>query len=264
MASQSGGAAKLLCGFCLGWRAVLAAVEAPAVADGPVFASGDCWTYANSEWPNPAGKALRLREWISRITPEGEIEITSGPKDRVVRIRLDRDGNYIRKYAWSFEPSESDLRFPLAVGNNWHASYVVHPSDSAPSSQQETDFKVVAYGPVHVQAGDFEAFEVHAIGAVRLSSLESPWPGTTFRTIWYAPAVRRIVKREVEFRDARTRFGFRQELISFGHLEPASELVPPHAAAAESEDSAASRAADEAAASSGASKSPHPGSVGHC
>jgi hypothetical protein len=113
-----------------------------AAANAPVFARGDCWTYANSEWPNPAGNALRLREWISRIMPEGEIEMTSGPKDRGVRIRPDSEGNDIRKYTWSFEPNEADLRFPLAVGKNWHASYVVHPADSAPPSQQETDFKV--------------------------------------------------------------------------------------------------------------------------
>ncbi len=264
MASRLNEASRLLCGLCFGWPAALAAADAPAVANEPVFAWGDCWTCANSEWPNPGGKALRLREWISRITPEGEIEMTGGPKDRVVRIRLDHDGNYIRKYTWSFEPSESDLRFPLAVGNNWHASYVVHPSDSTPPSQQETDFKVIGYGPVHVQAGDFDAFEIRAIGAVRLSSLESPWPGTTSRTIWYAPAVRRIVKREVEFRDARTRIGWRQELVSFGHLEPVSGSVPPQVAAAANEASAASSSAGDAGASSGAPTSPAPAYVGHC
>ena len=264
MASPLLETSRLLGGLCLAWPAVLAAASVPPVASEPVFAPGDCWTYAESEIPNPSGKSRRLREWISRITPEGEIEMTGGPKDRILRIQLNHEGNYVRKYTWSFEPSESDLRFPLAVGNSWHASYVVHPSDSEPPNGQEADFKVVGYGPVHVEAGDFDAYEVRAISAVHLSSLESPWPGTTVRAIWYAPAVRRIVKRVIEFRDARTRIGWRQELVSFGHLELASGVAAPQAAATASEASAASSSAADAAASSQAPPPRTPAYVGHC
>jgi hypothetical protein len=196
---------------------------------------------------------------VRRVTPEGEVEVTLGPGDRVVRIRLDRNGNYIRRFAYSFEPSQADLQFPLVVGGTWHTAYATRPSDSSPPIHTEADYKVIGYGPVHVPAGDFDAFEVRSVGSLRFEG--SPYPGTTITTTWYAPAVRRMVKRAIDYHDSRTRLGYYQELISFGHLELASEPLTPAAA---SESQAASGAAAGDAASGAASAATSGRFVGHC
>jgi hypothetical protein len=239
----------------------LARLAGDAVADtqpsatAPLFAPGDCWYYSTWESPSLSGTVLHRREWVRRVTPEGEVEVTLGPADRAVRILLDRNGNYVRRFSYSFEPSQADLRFPLVVGGTWHTAYSTLLSDSSLPSHTEADYKVIGYGTVHVPAGDFDAFEVRSVGSMRFE--DSKYPGTIITTTWYAPTVRRMVKRDIDYHDGRSRLGYHQELMSFGHLELASEPLTP-AAASESD------AAHGDAASGTLSAATSGRFVGHC
>ena len=236
-----------------------AAADTLPATNAPFFTPGDCWYYSTWESPNPSGTVLRGREWVRRVTPEGEVEVTLGPGDRVERIRLDRNGNYIRRFTYSFEPSQADLQFPLVVGGTWHTAHSTRPSDSSLPNHTEADYKVIGYGTVHVPAGDFDAFEVRSVGSMRFE--DSKYPGTIITTTWYAPTVRRMVKRDIDYHDGRSRLGYHQELISFGHLELASEPLTP---AATSESQAASGAGAGDAASGTASAAASGRFVGHC
>ena len=188
--------------------------------------------------------------------------MTTGPDDQIVRIRLDRKGNYIRRFTYSYEPSQSDLEFPLAVGGTWHTAYSTRPSDSSLPNHTLADHNVIGYGPVHVPAGDFDAYEVRSIGSIRFE--DSPYPGTLDTTTWYVPAVRRMVKRDIYYHDARTRLGYHQELISFGHLELHSEPLTPQSPAAASETQPASGAAAHDTPSVPAAAATAAPFVGHC
>ena len=90
---------------------------------------------------------------------------------------------------------------------------------------------------------------------------DTKYPGTIITTTWYAPTVRRMVKRDIDYHDGRSRLGYHQELISFGHLELASEPLTP---AATSESQAASGAGAGDAASGTASAAASGRFVGHC
>ena len=255
-------ALRTLARLSLSLPAAVGAADTLPVANAPVIAPGDCWYYATWESPNLSGAVLRGREWVRRVTPEGEVELTRGPDDRVVRIRLDRNGNYIRRFSQSFEPSQADLEFPLVVGGTWHTAHSTRPSDTSLPNHTEADYKVIGYGPVHVPAGDFDAYEVRSVGSVRFE--DSPYPGTTITTTWYAPAVQRMVKRDIDYHDGRTRLGYHQELISFGHLELANEPLTPQPPTAASEAQAASGAAAGDTRSGPASAASSPRFVGHC
>ncbi len=255
-------ALRTLARLCLSLPAAVAAADTMPAANAPVITPGDCWDYATWESPNLSGAVLRGREWVRRVTPDGEVEVTRGPDDQVVRIRLDRNGNYIRRLTYSFEPSQADLEFPLVVGGTWHTAHSTRASDSSLPNHTLADYNVIGYGPVHVPAGDFDAYEVRSVGSVRFE--DSPYPGTTITTTWYAPAVRRMVKRDIDYHDGRTRLGFHQELISFGHLELASEPLKPQPPAAAGEAHAASGAAAGYTPSGPASAAKSTRFVGHC
>ena len=253
---------RILCIVFLSQPSGGAAADSPPVANAPFFTPGDCWYYATWESPNLSGAVLRGREWVRRMSPEGVVEVTRGPDDQVVRIRLDRNGNYIRRFAHSFEPSQADLQFPLVVGGTWHAAHSTRESDASLPNHTRADYNVISFGPVHVPAGDFDAFEVRSVGSVRFE--DSPYPGTVITTTWYAPSVRRMVKRDIDYHDGRIRLGYHQELISFGHLERSSQLLMPQPPAATSEDQASSGASAASAASGAASAAMPGGFVGHC
>jgi hypothetical protein len=263
-------------GLVTAWIAAPGAGSGAVAGDGPtapapVFTVGDCWTYTGRRTPDLGNHEDRWQEWVQRVTPEGEIELSRGPEDGLVRARLDRYGNYIRRPLFSYEPSEGELQFPLAVGTSWRLERLERASESSPAVHVLGDVKVTGYGRVHTAAGDFDAFEIHTVGS--MSFEDSPWHANLHATTWYAPQVRRLVKREGEATNGRNRTSWNVEISSYGHYEIHAETMTPEAAAAAVADVPgagwAAWAASEAGAGGGAGLAPtgpiitrrH---VGHC
>ncbi len=62
--------------------------------------------------------------------------------------------------------------------------------------RNEVSVAVLGYEKVRVPAGEFDAFRLEAKG--NWVSPNAPAPGTSDLTYWYAPAVRAILKQELQ------------------------------------------------------------------
>lgn len=91
------------------------------------------------------------------------------------------------------DPASQALKFPLELGKAWEQKYDVLTSSGA-RSRVDASSKVLAYEKVATPAGEFDAFKVETSGWVNGVS----WSGS-FKlegTLWYAPAVNRIVRSD--------------------------------------------------------------------
>ena len=133
-------------------------------------------------------------------TPNRTWVITSIAGDRLLgtengeALILSPELNVVDSPRYS-ESNPRSLSFPLEVGKRWH--YTSEWLFKAKSSRGSiaADVTVLAYEPVEVPAGRFEAFKLEAIGELGGSSpSDTFYAGKTTTTYWYAPAARAIVK----------------------------------------------------------------------
>lgn len=199
------------------WAAPAQGDGVPPTASAPVFHPGDCWVFDLVDPLDRSSSPRRRHEWVYRVPPQGGAEITSGPHDELVRILLDPAGNYVQRYGIRWEPNEGYLRFPLAVGSTWHSSMVTHSPRVTRAVHKESDFRVKSFGKVHVEAGDFEAFEVREIGTGQTEG--SPFHFSIHGTFWYAPSIGRMVLVDSESHDLRDFRRFHQELVRYVPFE---------------------------------------------
>lgn len=156
-------------------------------AQRPAVAVGDSWQFVvyytvPSRTPN--------RNWV----------ITSIAGDRLLgtengeALTLTAELNVIDSPRHS-ETNPRSLSFPLEVGKRWHytSNWLFKPKSSRGSIA--VDVVVLAYEPIEVAAGRFEAFKLQATGELGGSSPSNTfYAGQTTATYWYAPAARAVVK----------------------------------------------------------------------
>lgn len=152
------------------------------VAEAPQLNAGDTWTWFGD------GTDDRTRtETFERYDGEAMVlHVTTNTHDRT-RIRT-KDGNLMHDLNASGEsvkmrkPHSGFLSFPLFVGKTWKHTYVNS------GTSRDSRYKVVAYQPVTTPAGTFDAFKIEG--------LDQRWdrPYGIIVTLWYAPAVKNIVK----------------------------------------------------------------------
>ena len=97
-----------------------------------------------------------------------------------------------------FEPAIEIYRFPMKVGDSWKArSEAVALTGSR--SRFELDVKVAAQEKITTPGGEFDTYRVEVSGWINGVS----WQGAirTAQTIWYAPAIGRMVK--TDYKDYR-------------------------------------------------------------
>jgi Zn-dependent protease with chaperone function len=77
---------------------------------------------------------------------------------------------------WSqFSPPLQQIKFPLSVGDSWNNT-VTQEYSTGKKQQLPLKFSVVAYEPITVKAGQFQAYKI--VAAIN---------GIRFREMWYAP-----------------------------------------------------------------------------
>ena len=92
-----------------------------------------------------------------------------------------------------------NVAFPLWIGRKWSfagsAVRIGQPATSPFQTPTTIDCYVVAYKPIEVSAGAFQAFECECQCTHLDGGLE---PGCGQWTVWYAPAVKNVIKLKTE------------------------------------------------------------------
>jgi hypothetical protein len=186
----------------------------------PNIKIGDRWVY----------RSIDL--WKNEETAKFEFRVTDTNGDD---IELDRTKVSLQNNAKEGAPSKrkADLAswtiansrisagkyvafaFPLEIGKTWQDQYTVN-GDNGESFQYSTSVKVEAWEDVQVPAGAFRALKV-----VRTASFTHFRPSDTLgetssEIFWYAPEVKRLIKREFQnTHHGRTWTKVREELIEY-------------------------------------------------
>lgn len=167
---------------------------AQELVQAPVYRVGDSWKYV---YPNRSNETREIT--ITEVSDAGVALLDGGQP-----ARYDKDGNKVR------DGTARWLQFPMQVGNKWSFNFNLGNAVFA------IDVKVVNFTSVSTKAGKFDAFQ-----------LESCWTqrGGSFYEcglkVWYAPAVKRLVKYEAPNSWRNGRFAnANYELVSYKLAEP--------------------------------------------
>ena len=194
--------------YCLAAAALLAgcaAFESPGsgpAAEAPTYRIGDRWTYRVQDgfrdperWEEThVISAIGTGEISARMTQKGPTrdvarsELWSAPGLVKVGALFD---NETRRFATPLER----YRFPLAEGQRW-SRFVNNFNESTGRSGQINHFvRVRGWESVTTPAGTFDAVVMHV---VMWLDDEEFWRFATQcnYTVWYAPAVRGVVREE--------------------------------------------------------------------
>lgn len=162
------------------------AQPAPALAqaDAPVFAVGEAWTFDYKNEVEPQHNST-FTQRVTAIEGNGRVQLNGGS------IIMDVSGNLVSTGGGTYTPSDEKLRFPLAVGKSWSASYAFNRGGW--SARGVRDAKVVGVERIDTLAGAFDTFRVEQV-VVWDGTAGNGGHGTTHEVDWYAPAVGRVIK----------------------------------------------------------------------
>lgn len=176
---------SLLCGSA---NAAPRSPERPFAQRPPDARVGDRVTYSNGL------AAIKCNVWeVTEPNREGEVVSKCGGNTlystidnrNLIRVVNDRGETVI-----DTAPFYPALSFPLYVGSKWSGKYEGRQGMNKWSS--DVACEAVAYEPVQVAAGKFDAFRVECVDRWKVDG--SPMHGMRKGTSWYAPAVGVTVK----------------------------------------------------------------------
>ncbi len=175
-----------LVGGCAAWLGQPAHHSCPAAIPAPVLDVGDTWNYQDA-----SGRAVSLH-YIRRI--DGLLEREERPNG--VRLFYDnthtlrrvlQNAVWIEKATADFpDIGRPELVFPLQVGRTWADQFRAKESTTGQLLLYHRRFQVTGCAEVTVPAGSFFTVLIQETQSV------DAWSGT--RTIWYAPAVKNVIK----------------------------------------------------------------------
>jgi hypothetical protein len=131
-------------------------------------------------------------------------------------IVYDRDWNLESDDHWRKMPNDgTGVRLPLAVGQEWRSKNRVQNLKTGSMFNATTSSKIVASEKVSTRAGTFDAFKI--VMQVERIPVADPARHMEFTlTTWYAPAVKRMIKRTVvEKQQGHVRDSSTLELIQY-------------------------------------------------
>lgn len=192
-----------------------------ASVEKPELKVGDRWVF----------RAVDL--WKNQLTSKVEYRVTgaNGDNIEIERTRIDvATGSSVGRSAkrkvdrstWTFiNPMMTEGRyvafaFPLEVGKTWEFEYSTKTANGDSVTEKRTA-KVESWEDVVVPAGQFKALKVVHSGNYTRSTATGSWSGAVSEVLWYAPNVKRFIKRE--YRDTtgsgQTWDHVRDELIEY-------------------------------------------------
>jgi hypothetical protein len=193
--------------FLLSISLAAAAQESAA----PSFKAGDSWkfrrhdignkqepfVYSNIVQSSTEEQAVLLGDSRPPATPPGKYWWIYDTKKSHWAARFAySESSADRRGARLLDATADDpaLRFPMAVGKEWK----VKDRWTSPTAKgsSESTAKVMAFEKVQTPAGEFEAFKIVSEGWWHNETFDNR--GRLLRTLWFAPAAKRIVKSEMK------------------------------------------------------------------
>lgn len=183
----------------------------------PVFKVGQQWTYRRTDlWRKEESERFRQEmvfeeagRWLVRWTILNSDDATRRGSITGEYLSPENHGFADLRMKGQHEP----LRFPLTPGKTWSFEYSLQ--NNAKRTRITQTATVKGWENVNVPAGNFMALRVEHQGIYNSSDGDYQWSGRIRETYWYAPAARRVVKREYQDTkgDGSTWDQWRDELV---------------------------------------------------
>lgn len=191
---------------------VAGAAGAPSSA--PDVHVGDNWKFRTLDGFTNETQFEATHRVVEINDREIVIELHNLSKDKTALRYFTREWNAVDTDDGKYDPYYPEFKFPLAAGTTWSEKYTWISSAGVASSGYVTA-KVSAQEKVTVPAGTFDAYRIDRDQEVRGNNETAVVTNTHFTT-WYAPAVRRFVRREwTVTRDGRVRSKTTMELVEY-------------------------------------------------
>jgi hypothetical protein len=199
-----------------------AAAGAPSPA--PDVHVGDNWKFRTLDGFTNETQFEATHRVVEINDREIVMEVHNLGKDKTGIRYFTREWNAVDTDDGKYDPYYPEFKFPLAAGATWSEKYTWLSIAGVASSGYVTA-KVSGPEKVTVPAGSFDAYRIDRDQEVRGNN-ESAVVTNTHMTTWYAPAVRRFVRREwTVTRDGRVRSKTAMELVEYTLAEQKAALT---------------------------------------
>ena len=212
----------------------------------PKVTPSDTWIYQDTLDGRAGWKQTRVESTVVRAGTSSIVVSNKpvGSSNPPVEFLLGPDWSRLRSVNGQETVVNQPLSFPLRIGKSWDIDFTEDQPNRLHSSEHwRTSYKVTGWDDVTVPAGTFHALKIEAEGswsavmapastgvagtrtdgqgttAVVQTARTGPMTvtGRTYRAVWYAPGVKRLVKSDEEFFDSNgVRYlHFLSELMSY-------------------------------------------------
>ena len=193
--------------FCV---AGVANAQSPA----PDVHVGDSWKYRTLDGFTNETQFEAMHRVVEINDREIVVEVHNLSKDKVGLRYFTREWNAVDTDDGKYDPYYPEFKFPLVAGATWSEKFTSLSNTGAAGS----GFVKATISPqekVTVPAGTFDAYRIDRDQEVR-SNNEAGTVTSMRMSTWYAPAVRRFVRREwTVTRDGRVRSKSAIELVEY-------------------------------------------------
>ncbi|MGE5202299.1 MAG: hypothetical protein ACM3O6_09565 [Acidobacteriota bacterium] len=204
----------------LSLSATAVAAQTPQRADRPEIKTGDLWIFQNRDLRTGERKDISFT--VTGVNANGMVMETGGSTSGAWIFTRDwnpterKTGTVVTE---AYKPYWLCRQFPLQVGSTWETPFEVDVFGqfSKRVSNWRWKLRVVSVETVTVAAGTFQAFKIESQASFNSREGNKTWAGTQTETMWYAPAAKVIVKRELVQSAPTRNFEDRRavELLSF-------------------------------------------------
>jgi hypothetical protein len=165
----------------------------------PQLRPGDSWRYAISDGFTRIERGTvvyRVRAVEGNVAT---VDVTSGAQESTEL--LSRDGNWIRRPAtnmqeFSYDPPYRAFDFPLAAGKRWESEGTATDPADGRRFPFSISGRVAGWERIKVPAGEFDTLRVRRMVYLEYFRQGDRGQSVIRETVWYAPALRQVVRRE--------------------------------------------------------------------
>jgi hypothetical protein len=175
---------------------------------------GDSWKYRQLDGFTNETQFEVTHRVVDISDHEIVLQVHNLSQNKTALRYFNRDWNAVDLDDSKYDPYYPEYRFPLVAGMTWTDKYTAFPKTGSPSSGY-VKATVSALEKVVVPAGTFDAYRIVRDQEARGNN-EAAVLTNLHMTTWYAPSVRRFVRREwVMTRDGRVREKAVLELVEY-------------------------------------------------
>lgn len=179
-------------GFAVSSSAATGRESAQPAQDGPHYRTGDNWTYLSFD--PLSGTSKTITQTATLVRPDGSASLVVDPGGG--HLELTSEANVIRNRS-DPQPCGVVLHFPLRVGTHYEVDCRTTSTTGMPVVRRAQS-EVEDVEAVSTKAGSFSAIKIKMTGI--WSPLSGTGGGPMEETMWYAPAVKRVVRDDYQIR----------------------------------------------------------------